>query len=383
MGRGAPGVSTHSRIGASSMYRWSVCPGSVRLSAAVPNVSSTYAEEGTLAHDIAAGCLNMGTDAWQDPECDPGMAEAVQVYLDYVREQAGEADTLLVEHKFDLSSVYPGCFGTADAVIYKPAEKLLIVADYKHGAGKLVQVKGNPQLDYYALGALVTLPGLLVDTVRKVIVQPRCAHADGPVRTEDVSAIDLLEFRADLIEYARKTEDESAALVPGDHCGFCPAAATCPALHAQATGIARTEFSAARAYDPERLREALDARDAVRAWLKALDEFAYREAEAGRCPPGYKLVDKRATRKWSSEGQAAEVLTADGFAPDQIYEPRALRSPAQIEAVVGKKKFAVHEGLQALVSKASSGKALVPESDARAPAIASAAQDFSPVVQTT
>jgi len=40
----------HSPIGASSMHRWSVCPGSVRLSSNVPSVSSSYADEGTEAH---------------------------------------------------------------------------------------------------------------------------------------------------------------------------------------------------------------------------------------------------------------------------------------------------------------------------------------------
>lgn len=374
-------MTAHSRIGASSMHRWSKCPGSVRLSANIPGTTSKYAEEGTEAHDLAARCLDQGKQAWELAD-DMEMAEAVQVYLDYIREQAGPQDTLLIEHKFDLSSVHQGCFGTADAVIYRPAEKLLIVADYKHGAGKLVQVKGNPQLDYYALGALMTLPDLVVDNVRKVIVQPRCAHADGAVRTEDVAAIDLLDFRADLIDYARKTEDESAPLVPGDHCGFCPAAATCPALHSKATEMAKSEFSAARPYDPERLRAALDARDAIRAWLKGLDEFAYREAEAGRCPPGYKLVDKRATRKWVSEGAAAEFMLDVGMTESQIYEPRSLKSPAQIETIYGKKAFTGLDGVQLLIEKKSSGKALVPESDARAPAIPSAAQDFIAVTQT-
>ena len=361
------------------MYRWSVCPGSVRECAKVPAYSSSYAEEGTEAHDKAAQCLHAGellVELFDDAE----QMEAVAVYVDYVLAKSGLSggvpSTLLIEHKFDLSSVHPGCFGTADAVIYWPASRTLYVVDYKHGAGLPVAAENNPQLDYYALGALLTC-GFLVDTVRKVIVQPRCPHALGPVRSVDVPAIDLLDFRADLINYAKATEDENAPLLAGDHCRFCPAAGVCPELHAQATKAAVSVFSAALPYDPAKLSAALGLRDSVKAWLKNIDEFAYREAEAGRCPPGYKLVAKRATRSWSSEGNAAELLADIGLTDAQIYEPRSVRSPAQVEAVIGKKK--VPPELAALVKSESSGHTLVPESDGRQPVRAGAESVFSVV----
>lgn len=373
-------MTAHSKIGASSMYRWSVCPGSVRESAKLPSYSSSYAEEGTDAHDVGAKCLTKpGMNAWD--LCDTAdAAEAVQVYIDFVREQVGPGDTLLVEHRFDLSAVYPGCFGTADAVIYKPAQRLLIVADYKHGAGLPVEVKGNPQLDYYALGALLTLEGFRVQTVRKVIVQPRCPHKDGPIRSEDVAAIDLLDFRADLIQYAKATEDANAPLHAGDHCRFCPAAGVCVELHAQTTRAAIIEFKPALPYDPAKLSAALDLRDAVKAWLKNIDEFAYREAEAGRAPPDYKLVAKRATRSWRSEGAAAEFVLDTGLDDAAIYEPRALKSPAQIEALYGKKN--VPAALDGLIVKESSGHTLVHEYDPRPAALSAASQDFLPVVKS-
>lgn len=372
-------MSTHSKTGASSMYRWSVCPGSVREAAKVPAYSSGYAEEGNEAHDLAARCLRSLT-------CEPGIFEdaetfeAVDVYYQYVTGNIFDGDKLLVEHKFDLSSVYPGCFGTADAAIYKPAEKLLVVVDYKHGAGIPVEVVGNPQLDYYALGALLTC-GFVVNTVRKVIVQPRCPHRDGPVRWSEVAAIDLLDFRADLIGFAKKTEAPDAALVPGDHCRFCPAAGVCPALHSQAIEVAKLVFKPALAYDPAQLAKALDARDAVKAWITNLDQFAYREAEAGRCPPGYKLVAKRAVRSWASEGGAAELLADLGVADAAIYEPREVKSPAKVEALFPKKR--VPDALAALIKSESSGHTLVHESDPRPAAASAAALDFKPVPQTT
>ncbi|MCH8328897.1 MAG: DUF2800 domain-containing protein, partial [Nanoarchaeota archaeon] len=47
----------HSKIGASSMYRWSNCPGSVKLSEGMTSESSIYAIEGTAAHEVVGLAL--------------------------------------------------------------------------------------------------------------------------------------------------------------------------------------------------------------------------------------------------------------------------------------------------------------------------------------
>ena len=353
------------------MYRWSACPGSVRLCEGIESKSSSYAQEGTLAHDVAAKALQSGKYAAQ--LCaDVEMAEAVQVYVSYVWEHCTTGysnDRLWIEHRFDLSFVHPGLFGTADAVIWKADEQLLIVVDYKHGAGIHVKVEGNPQGLYYALGALLTM-NLPAKRVRIVVVQPRCGAEGEKIRSWEIDAVDLLDFQADLIAYARATESPDAPLVPGEHCRFCPAAATCPALASRAQSVARLEFKQSLPYDPAQLKLALDSREAVKAWLKAVDEFAYAEAEAGRTPPGYKLVAKRANRKWRSEGEAIEYLQdVLGVKPEVMFE-RSLKSPAQLEKVVEAKMFADH------VVKESSGHTLVPEDDKRPAVKVSAAAEF-------
>lgn len=371
-------TEAHSKIGASSMYRWSACPASVRFTKDMPNTSSKYAEEGTMAHAFAAEWLESGKEPTFPSE---DMLDAVKVYIDWVAENYHPelGDVLLIEHRFDLSVVYPGCFGTADCVIWQPRNKCLISGDYKHGAGMPVDVIGNPQPDFYALGALMTC-GFPATTIVKAIIQPRCYHADGPIRTETMDALDLLDFRADLIKFAKETENENAVFVAGDHCHFCPGAGVCPRLQQTALEAAQIEFSPAVAYDPDRLKIALDSRDAVKAWLKAVDEFAYAEAEAGRTPPGYKLVAKRASRQWRSEADVAKYLQDSGFTASQIYE-RKLKSPAQVEKLYPKKKD-VPDSLGALIESVSSGHTLVPESDKRAPTKSNAADDFLPVAQT-
>ena len=59
-----PNGKAHSKIGASSMYRWSKCPGSVRLCEGIKSVSSVYADEGTRAHELAASLLGAQSGHW-------------------------------------------------------------------------------------------------------------------------------------------------------------------------------------------------------------------------------------------------------------------------------------------------------------------------------
>lgn len=392
-------MTTHSRTGASSMYRWSVCPGSVKLSEGIHAPESTYAEEGSDAHTLAAYCLVRNVEpgecvgqrvAYEGRIIDvtADMAEAVAVYVDHCREDSKPGDVDYTEHQFDLSAVHPGCFGTCDRVTWRPRESLLIVRDYKHGAGipvypvtfdKEGKPRVNPQLAYYGLGALLTL-NLPARIVRLEVVQPRCETPDGnPVKHYDIDAIDLVDFRTDLKNYALATEAPDAPLVPGDHCRFCPAAAmACPAIKKKAQEVARMEFSSAPLapkYDPQQLRLALDSIPVMEAWIKNVREFAYAEAEAGRTPPGYKLVAKRATRKWIDEDDASgDLRNALGVHVD-IYKPRELLSPAQIEKIKGVKKGQFDH----LTAKESSGHTLAPLDDDRPAVRVSAKDDFAEI----
>lgn len=391
----------HSSLGASSMHRWSKCPGSVRQSALFPApTTSPDAALGSDAHAYASFCLTRPTKAPKPEDIgkerhfdgrmftpDENMFDAVAVYCAEVRRNLLPGAKIRIEERFNLEKVYPGCFGTADCVIWRPAEKLLIVMDYKHGAGGWVDVENNPQLQYYGLGALLST-GFPAMTVRLVIVQPRCGDPADAVRPWSIPAIDLIDFRADLIEYAKATEDPDAPLVPGDWCWFCPGRALCPGLIKQNNELARTEFSPALSYDPEALKRALDARKSIKAWLKGLDEFAYAEAEAGRCAPGYKLVaKKKGARKWRDEVRVIEHLKGLGVSNTDIFEPLSPKSPTKIEKLVGKKALAPvvdDDGNEwNPVIQESSGHVLAPESDKRPPVKLEAKDEFTAIAKGT
>jgi hypothetical protein len=357
-------TTAHSKIGASSMDRWSACPGSVRLSEGIPSTSSVYAEEGTLAHSLAADWLANGI---KPSFVDNDMHDAVAVYVDYIAPKQA-THIVYLEHRFDLSSVHSGCFGTADCVAWHPATQHLEVIDYKHGAGVYVPAVENPQLRYYGLGALLDLK-LPAKTITLTIVQPRYEAHEGPIRSETLDVLDMLDFLADLKQYAAATEAPDAPLHPGEHCRWCPAARICPELSTQANEVAKMEFGNSPTYDAAKLKEALDKREIVKAWLKTIDEFAYDVLEKGGAIPTYKLVSKRATRKWRDPVAAQAALELFG---DDIYEPTTLKTPAQMEKIVKDKKL-----IEGLVVAESSGHTLVSESDPRPAVKRTAVEDFS------
>jgi hypothetical protein len=377
----------HSQVGASSMDRWSACPGSVRLCKDIPRRTSVNAAEGTVAHALAEECITNGVD----PETclgetreadghkfvvDQEMVDGVALYMEVLQNDFKEEDgsIMAIEQQFDLSKIYPGAFGTSDAIIYQQKSKRLRVYDFKYGAGVAVEVVDNSQMKFYGLGTLLET-GYRADDVELVVVQPRCPHDAGRVRRWLLPAIDLLDFAADLVKFAKATEDPNAPLVPGSHCRWCPAAAVCPAVKSKAQELAKAEFGAHLSYDPNKLAEVPAQLPLIEGWVKSVREFAYAEAEAGRMPPGFKLVAKRAMRRWRDEKAAIanlSVLLDD----EQIFEKK-LNSPAKIEKLLTKEQ---RSALDELVVSESSGHTLAPLDDPRPPVKLDAKVEFAGIL---
>lgn len=369
----------HSRIGASGAYRWMVCPGSpAMIDKAPPQAQSSYAAEGTAAHKVGELCLKTGNNAaryvgndFDGIICTDEMAEAVQVYVDTVREdlEKNPGSTLLVEQSFDLGQIMLGLFGTNDAVVFQAFGKLSVY-DYKHGFG-VVEVVDNKQLLYYALGAILNLlnGGGDFESVELVIVQPRAMHRDGRVRRWSVDVPYIMEFAKELLVAAEKTLDPNAELVAGGHCQYCAARPFCPALKQLVVKTAAMDFPepappaprfpSPDMLTPEQLKKALDLSEIINDWIRSVEAYAEESARRGVKIPGYKLVKKRANRKWISEAAVAETLSEYGEA---IFEPKSLLSPAKVEKVVGKKNLIL---IETLCETPDSGVVLVPEHDKR------------------
>lgn len=361
------GEKVHSELGASSYYRWGAsvggCPGSVALCRGIPNVSSVHAYRGTYAHAVGAEMLDpkLVNALDRPPEFEGEDFEAIDVYVNYIEQLRAMGPSFeAVEQSIDLFDYHPKLHGTADYVAYFKETRTLYVVDYKHGAGIPVEVVGNEQGMYYAAGALVK-NGFPIEKIVVVIVQPRCYHVDGPIRAWETDPFTMLDFIDHLIEDANATERSGAPLNPGGHCRFCPAQPKCPAVENQALALAK-EIFAPDSYEPKKLADTLALLPRVESWCASVREFAYREANSGRVPPGWKLVPKRPSRRWIDDDKAIVTgLLAKGFDFDQIYD-QSLRSPAQIEKILPKKDKDI---ISQWTIKESSGKNLVPENDDR------------------
>jgi len=384
-------LPVHGELGASQMSRWDACPGSVALSRGLANQSSEYAAEGTAAHEVAAFCLKKGADPYNqignvlqvegfDIEVTEEMVEAITVYLKVIDKDAAESPNVdrLVEHRFHLTKIHEGLYGTADCVQIYKKRGLLRVYDYKHGAGVPVEVKNSKQLKYYGLGALINT-GMPATDVELIIVQPRCFHADGPVRRQMIPAIELLEFAADLLDAVKRTEAKNAPLAAGDHCRWCRAAAICPELRKQAQERAKMDFRPEVSYDPKMLAETLEWLPALEGWIKSVRAFSYAEAQRGVAVLRHKLVDKQARRQWKYDEHTTEIELAKlELTESDIFKPRTLSSPAEIDKVLKKRK----KEIEPLVKKVSSGTVLVHETDPREVHKNNAAADFDVVPPT-
>lgn len=396
----------HATWSASASDRLWACPGSLALTAGLPDKESEAAAWGTACHQLSEKCLRTGKDAIDflgttettkahSFTVDEEMAETAQTYVDYVREQAKAAllawlrartglesvpsvdDVLLIEQRFSLAKINPpfDAGGTGDAVILDRINKTIEIVDLKGGRGVVVEAVGNKQLRTYALGAVLANPGDW-RTVRVTIVQPRAPHPDGRIRSEEFDVIDLFDWTVDLQEAmntAKAASDEygtldrwpDAYLSAGDHCLFCKAKATCPALQQTALAEAHTYFKpegglatppAPQTLTMDQLVRVLDSADMIQNWINAVRAYAQDQAEMGVDVASgdsvYVLTPKRPTRRWNVEDPVTAVALRTNREPDDFYNPPKEMSPAQVEKVLGKKAF---EAVKDLVVAESSG----------------------------
>lgn len=386
------GPIAHSELGASISERWMACPGSVNLSRGRENIQTEHAKRGQVAHIVAARALGESLEAdWfvgdviEGITVDEEMAAGVQHYIDHCRALTDICDAYGIEEQFDIGTIVPGGFGTTDFWAYHAAgswhyENILDIVDYKNGTGVVVEVEGNSQLRYYALGAAIKLGDKYpIDKVRITIVQPNAVHPDGIVRSETLDYLDLLAFAGELRDAALKTQAPDAPLIAGSHCRFCPALAICPAQREQTQALAQVAFEAMPVSlppEPEAMPD--EILDDIGSKLEILDNWSAavkRELErrilAGRPMQFHKLVEKRANRKWIDPEQVQAELYAWGLHESEYFKEPELKSPAMIEKLLTKDQKRL---LADLVVKKSSGYKLVRENHP-SPALASAPQE--------
>lgn len=395
----------HSPYGGSGRARWAACPPSVKLSipyekeeehvltpedivraiatdhlkGAPDRISAAF--EGSLGHSVlelaGKGEIQLSQLRGKYPHLlSRDLLEGVALCLDFIslKMRSDPKAHLFLEQEFILA---PDAWGSADAVIALPTLGEVWIIDLKLGKGYWVDAQNNPQLRYYAVGVLgAGIVSPIIDKWHLCIVQPRyVAEDDHMIRWETLSQADVHAEKARIFaEIERsKASDGKSGHVPGPYCRWCPGAVACPAQAKVAIETAGNDFEAAATAPADAaalfgcsLGQLLRRLDSVEEWGKRVREWAYQEAEAGRCPDGWKLVAKRATRKFRGDlqnGVLVDVLKAGLGLPDSVvFTPPEVRSVAQIEAAAKLEglKFD-HEKFMTLVEAKSSGYNLVTE----------------------
>ena len=125
--------------------------------------------------------------------------------------------------------------------------------------------------------------------------------------------------------------------------------------------MAQMEFRQPALLSDDEIAEVLTKADALSKW--ADDIYAYAQDQAivhGKVWPGYKLVEGRSNRKYTSEEDVEAAAKAAGYT--DIYK-QSLIGITDMERLMGKAQFA--EVLGKYVYKPAGKITLVPESDKR------------------
>lgn len=375
----------HALLSASGASRWLNCTPSAKLEDEYGDKStSSYAAEGTLAHELAELYLRKDvleniSDADFERSLEEIMAnelfndemlEVVPTYTDYCEDQYIEAKKnndyaiIEIEQKLDLTEYVPESFGTADTVII--SDGIMEVIDLKYGKGIPVYADWNKQLMLYALGALCKYDTMYdINEVRVTICQPRINN----ISSWQISVEELLRWAE---EELKPTADMAfhgeGELNAGDWCRFCTVRNQCKKLYEQQFEIAKHEFAEPQLLTDEEVADIVQRTPKLVEWANSVAEYAKKKAlEENKQWPGLKLVEGRSRRKWIDEEKALETIFEQFPELDEAdVTTTKINGITAIEKLVGKKKF--FEKLKDVVVTQQGNPTLVPIQDKR-PAI--------------
>ncbi|ALM28914.1 DUF2800 domain-containing protein [Bacillus altitudinis] len=381
---------SHALLSASGSTRWLACTPSARLEEQFPDSTSTYAEEGTLAHEIAELKLRKQFlepmpkstftrrlnkmkkhELFQDE-----MLKHTDSYLDYLKELTISMTAppyVAVEKRLDYSAYAPEGFGTVDCLII--GGNTLYITDFKYGKGVPVSAESNSQMKLYALGAYVEYGFLFpIESIKLAIIQPRLNN----VSEFDLSVADLLAWGEEIKPIAQKAFDGEGEFIPGEHCKFCRAKAQCRARAEEFSALADFTSLKPPLLTDEEVGQMLEKGQHVESWVKALKEYALAESLKGKSIAGWKAVEGRGSRSFSDIDKAFDHLKNNGIDESMLFD-RVPLSVSKLEKAIGKEEFRNLLEAEGLVVKSTGKPTLVPESDKRQPVTnaPAATEDFS------
>jgi len=372
-------MGAHARNSPSALHRTLNCTPSLVLGEQFADEESSYAAEGSAGHALAEHLikkhLKLRTKRPVSDYYSDDLMEAVDDYVSFVIGEIEDAKreckqpVFAVEQRVDISDYATDCFGTADMVIV--TDKVVHIIDLKLGRGVEVSAVENSQLMAYGLGVLAMTEMLYdVETVRLTIYQPRINNYS----SWDITPADLKKWGEEILKPRSAMAMTGAGeFHAGSWCRFCKARNQCRARAEEFLKLAQMEFRQPALLTDAEIAEVLKVSDELAKW--SADVYAYAQDQAivhGKQWAGYKLVEGRSNRKYSSDVEVEQAAKAAGYT--DIYK-QSLIGVTEMERLMGKKEFA--RVLGQYVYKPQGKITLVPDSDKReAITQSTAAADF-------
>jgi hypothetical protein len=342
-------MSEHSILSASASDRWAACPISVL---GPPSQSGpAAAAEGTLGHTIAEAALRgepypatgeVFTVEGHTFEVNDSFITDIAAYVQHVRNTPwlrAYTPEGKVNYSRALGVPYNTAFGTADCWGFSQdaTGRYLEIMDLKMGRNA-VNPERNPQMALYAAGVLDGMHPYLVlpqdHKVRLTIFQPRLSHRPfqwvTTVGWVEAHALYLRPAAHAALAYKQGTANmETWAQFPealGDHCRYCTRKPQCRAfqdkLRKAATAVGAFEWDA----------QIFAMSDAIKNYLKDMEQLAFDAAMAGKPYPGTKLVKGRAGNPVLQipKEQVRAVAKAMGIEEVVVRSEEVWATPAKI-----------------------------------------------------
>lgn len=338
---------------------WLNCAGGVALRTQVPRrPAGAAALHGSAQHEIMEQLL-------LDPDLAPAKFLGSTVLGVKIEAHHIAAVELALEEYAKIEECFPEdvmifterevglndeAYGSMDAGLVSPSRKRAAIIDFKFG-GEEVTADSDQGL-VYAVYARRSMPEFAaVEVFELYIIQPAMDPATDK-RIVPAAALDT--FESTIGTAIRVSKQPNAPFVEGDWCKYCAAKLVCPLKTQRLDTLIAPNHVLSLDETAERLKR-------VQEWIKWAEEAKERlqlEIENGTPVKGWKLVAKRAIRKWKDEAKAIAYFKSRKI-PASQYMVTELISPAKAEKVIPKKQ--VNE----LANPVSSGNTIAPVEDPR------------------
>jgi hypothetical protein len=380
-------------VGGSSAGRRYHCAASRSLEAKAPKTTSDFADRGSMLH---AG-IEMVLVNWPDnmKQAQPLVNELVGQNFEYSKQDPIDDELIgtkigpaltewfrivkeyglvdwWIETRTSLETVIEGAFGKID--IYAiDKKKRLHVLDWKFGDGVMVPAEENMSLMYYMIAGVYD-PDVEMQKFTEGCANECFLHIVQPVVNSSQPAHDVWETTIDHCEdfldhlamMIEKSYEPNPQPNPGDWCRWCASKVTnCPATKQLVAASAKKKIEG---MDMQEFGIFLQDLKLIESVKNDAFSFAQKQLETGVVIPGWKLVQKQASRKWKDPAEVLAYCKKSSM-KQEVYLNQELKTAPQMEKLATKGTWS--KKLEPMVHKVSSGVTIAAMSDKRPPVVGS------------